>query len=220
MALMDRPIEKVSVPYVDLFPFSSFSVQSMDVFGASNLFNTSTEGERGLLTYKNSFQSVSLPNLSFETVPYIEAGWLSRKIINTGYSEWSNLTLSRGFSSPTPGNPIYDLIMRTRFGLFYRSHFIIKIYNQSSIANEHRNKDFSVALSKANVILYCIVKGAVLSDVTMVDSLDSGGSQINVAEMTFEVEDVLYGLYNSEKNERESLYGKYDSSPLSEEFYK
>lgn len=208
MALMDRPIENINVPYIDLFPFTSFSAQSMNVFGTSNLFNTSTEGEKGLLTYKNNFQSITLPNLTFETVPYIEAGWLSRKIINTGYSEWSSLTLSKGFCSPTIGNPIYDLIMRTRFGLLYRSHFIIKIYNQASISNEHINKDFSVALSKSDVILYCIVKGATLSDVTMIDSLDASSSQINVAEMTFEVEDVLYGLYNSKK-EPVNIYGEH-----------
>jgi len=179
---------------IDIEVFNKFSVASMGQVGNLNPF----DDDKGI-GYLNAFQEVTLPSPSFDVEPYSEGGWLGPKQVNSGYVEWSELTLSRGFATPMEENPIYNLYFNTRFGYKYRVNFLIRIYSLESIDPKSRIYNQVKRLMSAKRIVYAVIKGATLSDINLIDGLSGESSELNIAEMTFSITDMLLGVYDERK---------------------
>lgn len=176
---------------IDLAVVNKFAARSTDTAGYLNPFP-----HNGKNTLVNAFQSITLPEGNFNVEAYIEAGWNSPKQINSGYVEWGELTLSRGFINPIKGNPTYDMFFNTRFGYQYRMNFIIYMYDLLSVV-PGKYDTFLRGLEGANRIVYAVIKGATPSNIGLITELDSEGSEINISEATFAIEDMFLGVYDS-----------------------
>lgn len=184
------PVDSVS----NLFVANKFSARTLESTGYLNPFPHN--GKNSLL---NTFQSITLPEASFNVEEYWEAGWNSPKQINTGFVEWGELALSRGFINPIAGEPTYDMFFNSRYGFMYRMNFLIYIYDMKSITNStsisYRN--YLDRLERSSRIFYAVIKGAVPMDIGLISELDSEGSEINISEATFKIEDMFLGVYDS-----------------------
>jgi len=179
---------------IDIDIFNKFSVESLDRVGYLSPFHAN----KGI-GYLNAFQEITLPSPSFEIEPYIEGGWISPKQMNSGYVEWGELSLTKGFSTPMEDNPIYNLFFNTRFGYKYRLDFLIRIYSSESIDNNSGIYSYVKQLISAQRIVYAVIKGAVLSDISLVENVSSDSGDVNISEMTFAISDMMLGVYDGRK---------------------
>ena len=185
----------------DIAIVNKFSTRTLDSAGYLNPFPYSNNKN----SLVNAFQSITLPEASFDVEAYWEAGWNSPKQVNSGYVEWGELTLSRGFINPIKGNPTYDIFFNTRYGFMYRMNFLIYIYDSRSISNyKTDSKKYSRTynnylrrLEASNKIIYAVIKGATPTNVDLITELDSEGTEINISEATFAIEDMFLGVYDN-----------------------
>jgi len=179
---------------IDIEVFNKFSVSSMGQVGNLNPFHD----DKGV-GYLNAFQEVTLPSHDFNTEPYQEGGWLGPKQVNSGYVEWGELTLTKGFATPMEDNPIYNLYFNTRFGWQYRVNFLIRIYSLESVNPNSNSFNYVKKLMEAERIVYAVIKGATLSSISLIENISADGGDVNIAEMSFAITDMLLGVYDGRK---------------------